>query len=161
MTKKISIHIRSATLDDQDAITSLFRETVLNINIHDYSQTQVNAWADRHEKTHHWSDRIKHQYFLVAEHKGKVLGFGSITSDGYIDTLFIHKNYQDKGIGTKLLNQLLSYVVEKGRTVVHLDASLTARSFFEKNGFRMTRPQQKVIDGVVFVNFMMVKELTN
>lgn len=159
MTKALTINIRPATPDDQEVVTSLFRDTILDINTQDYSEKQVNAWAARYEKTHRWSDRIKHQHFLVAEQKGKIIGFGSATADGYIDTLFVHKNHQGKNVGTTILQHLITYLKKQGINEAHLDASLTARDFFAKNGFRMIRPQQKVIDGVVFVNFAMVKNL--
>ncbi|MDF9795690.1 putative acetyltransferase [Catalinimonas alkaloidigena] len=159
MTKKLKIKVRPATPDEQEVVTSLFRDTILNISTQDYSEKQVNAWAARYEKTHRWSDRIKHQYFIVAEHNKQVIGFGSATSDGYIDTLFVHKDHQGVGAGTTILLQLLDYITQQGRNEAHLDASITARSFFEKHGFRMIKPQQKVIDGVVFVNFMMVKNI--
>ncbi|WKN31877.1 GNAT family N-acetyltransferase [Porifericola rhodea] len=159
MIKDTAINIRRAQPEDLEAITHLFKETVLNINTKDYSEKQVEAWAARYEKTQRWSDRIKHQYFLLAEYDDEIVGFGSITSDGYLDTLFAHKAHQKEGIGSSLLEKLLEYVKEIGRSKVHLDASLTARSFFERKGFRMIKPQQKVIDGVVFVNFMMVRTL--
>lgn len=152
-----NMQIRTAKLEDQDKITSLFRETVLQINSKDYSETQVQTWASRAEHTNKWRDRIRHQYFIIAERGEEMLGFGSINRDGYLDTLFVSKDHQQEGIGTALLDRLLAYAREEGKSEVFTEASLTARPFLEKQGFRTKRPQQKVRDGVVFVNFAMVK----
>jgi len=153
------MHIRTATPEDQDKITKLFRDTVLQINSKDYSEKQVQTWAARAEDTNKWRDRIRHQYFIIAEKKGEILGFGSINRDGYLDTIFVHKDHQHEGVGTALLDKLLAYASEQGRSEVFTEASLTARPFLEKQGFRTKRPQQKVRDGVVFVNFAMIKTL--
>lgn len=154
-----TMHIRTATLEDQDKITKLFRETILQINSKDYSDEQVETWAARADHTSKWRDRIRHQYFIIAEREGEILGFGSINRDGYLDTIFVHKDHQHEGVGTALLDKLLVYSREQGRSEVFTEASLTARPFMEKHGFRTQKPQQKVIDGVVFVNFSMVKHI--
>ena len=152
-----SYQIRIATMDDLDQITQLFRETVLHINSKDYSDKQVETWASRSENLNKWRDRIRHQYFVIAVEGQDILGFASVTNEGYLDTIFVHKDHQGEGIGTKLLDKVLSFVEEKGKSEVFTEASLTARPFLEKHGFRTNRPQQKVRDGVVFVNFGMIK----
>ena len=153
------IKIRTATMDDLESVTSLFRETILRINSKDYSEKQVETWASRAEYTNKWRDRIRHQYFILAEKGQELLGFGSINRDGYLDTIFVHKDHQHEGVGALLLNKLLDNAREEGKTQVITEASLTARPFLEKHGFRTQRPQQKVLDGVVFVNFAMVRAL--
>lgn len=146
-------------MDDLDQITHLFRETILHINSKDYSELQVQKWASRADNINKWRDRIRHQYFVLAEKKDQIIGFGSINSDAYLDTLFVHKDYQKEGVGSAILQELLDHARNTGKPEVYTEASLTARPFLEKHGFRTKRPQQKVRDGVVFVNFAMIKAL--
>jgi putative acetyltransferase len=159
MSEEKAFTIRKATHDDLDRITELFRETILHINSKDYSEKQVNTWASRADKLPKWHDRIRHQYFILAEREGTLLGFGSITSEAYLDTIFVHKDHQKEGIGSAILEKLLANAKENGKTEVFTEASLTARPFLEKHSFRTNRPQQKVRDGVVFVNFAMIRAL--
>lgn len=151
--------IREASLEDLEQITELFRETVLQINSKDYSDKQVQTWASRADNTNKWRDRIRHQYFIVAEQEGQIIGFGSITKEAYLDTIFVHKDHQHEGVGTEILHQLLEHARNSGKAEIYTEASLTARPFLEKHGFRTKKPQQKVRDGVVFVNFAMIKAL--
>lgn len=154
-----SFNLREASLDDMDQITTLFKETILHINSKDYSEKQVQTWASRAENTNKWRDRIRHQYFVVAVSGDQIIGFGSINQDAYLDTIFVHKDHQHEGVGTALLQKMLEYAQSNGKAEVYTEASLTARAFLEKHGFRTQKPQQKFRDGVVFVNFAMVKAL--
>jgi len=150
------LNIRRATLEDLNSITTLFRETILHINSKDYRPEQVQTWAAGAENLPKWQDRIRYQHFLLAERGDKLRGFASVTSDAYLDTLYVHKDHQKEGVGTSLLQEVIKYAKERGRSEIYTDASLTARPFLEKHGFRTTRPQQKVRDGIVFVNYAMV-----
>lgn len=153
MTKNTTINIRPATPDDLEAVTKLFRQTVLHVK--EYTEQQVNTWAARHEDTARWQDRIRRQHFLLAENKDKLVGFGSITADGYLDTLFVDKKLQRRGVASAIVQRLLDYARQHKVIVVHSEVSLTAKPFFEKYGFRVIKPQQVVLDGVVFVNYIM------
>jgi putative acetyltransferase len=153
MTKNITLNIRSARQEDLKAITQLFRETVLHVK--EYTEQQVTTWAKRHEETARWEDRLRRQHFLLAESEDELVGFGSITADGYLDTLFVDRNFQRKGVASTLVDKLLEYARQHKVEIVHSEVSLTAKPFFEKYGFRVLRPQQVVLDDVVFVNYFM------
>ncbi|QKE71708.1 GNAT family N-acetyltransferase [Arthrobacter citreus] len=59
--------------------------------------------------------------------------------DFYIDTLSVHPDYQGKGIGTELLNGLLSFAKDKGVTRVSLNVDQdkpSVRRLYEKVGFK-------------------------
>jgi putative acetyltransferase len=159
MSGSLDLTVRQASLEDMPAVTGLFRDTILQIGKSDYSERQINAWAERYALTDRWRDRIRHQHFLLAESEGEILGFGSVTSDAHIDTLYVRTDSQQSGVGGMLLEHLLDYVRERGHRSVYADVSLTGRSFFERQGFRLLKPMQKVLDGVVFVNFVMTRQL--
>jgi putative acetyltransferase len=82
--------LRLAVPDDLDEIRRLYRETILNVNIRDYDQRQVNAWAGRWTNLPGWNDRMANQYFLVDDADGKITGFTSLTKEGHVDLLFVH-----------------------------------------------------------------------
>ncbi|EEU49731.1 LOW QUALITY PROTEIN: hypothetical protein HMPREF0619_03896, partial [Parabacteroides sp. D13] len=51
---------------------------------------------------------------------------------GHLHSMFVHKDFQSKGIVTILLNDIERYAITAGITRVTSEVSLTARLFFEK-----------------------------
>ncbi len=80
--------------------------------------------------------------------------FGDIDRSGYLDRLFVHSDYQRKGVATAICNQLEQEV--QGHIVTH--ASITARPFFEKRGYKVVKEQQVERQGILLTNFVMEKE---
>ena len=53
---------------------------------------------------------IKTHYFIVATNQqSQIVGFSSITHQGYLHSMFVHKDFQGKGIATILLNEIERY----------------------------------------------------
>ncbi|HLQ39403.1 MAG TPA: GNAT family N-acetyltransferase [Tetragenococcus sp.] len=71
---------------------------------------------------------LKHNSLLAFEDE-KLVGFGDIDKNGYLDKLFVHKDYQGKGIAT-LLCSFLEKSVSTPSFTVH--ASITAKVFLRK-----------------------------
>ena len=90
----------------------------------------------------------------MAEAEGIVAGFGDMDGTGYLDRLYVHKDYQGKGIATALCDRLESAV--QGRIVTH--ASVTAKPFFEKRGYRTVKEQQVERRGILLTNYVMEKQ---
>ena len=90
----------------------------------------------------------------MAEENGEILGFGDMDETGYLDRLYVHKDHQREGVATALCNGLEQSC--KARPFV-THASITARGFFEKRGYRVLRRQQVLRRGVALTNFIMEK----
>ena len=69
-------------------------------------------------------------------------------------TEFVHADYQRKGIATAICNQLEQIV--KADITTH--ASITAKPFFEKRGYKVIKEQQVERQGIFLINYVMVKE---
>lgn len=52
------MRIRNYHEKDTDEIIRLFHDTVHEVNIGDYSQSQVNAWAPENSDRHLWLTRL-------------------------------------------------------------------------------------------------------
>ncbi len=96
---------------------------------------------------------LEHDSFVAVE-DGHITGFGDIDKTGYLDRLYVHALYQGRGIGTALCERLEQAAA--GDITVH--ASITARPFFEKRGYRVIREQQVERQGVFLTNFVMEKK---
>lgn len=138
---------------------ALFYDTVHQVNIRDYSQEQVAAWAPAEMDRDTWTKRLSQAFTYIAEEDGKIAGFGELEANGHIDRFYCHKDFQRKGVGTKLLVQIEQQARSLGLSKLVTEASITAKPFFEANGFFVVRQQEVERRGQRLTNFVMEKPL--
>ncbi len=146
--------IREYKTSDCKELTELFYNTVHTINAKDYTKEQLDVWATGQVDLEKWNQSLQEHYSIVAVDNGIIVGFGDIDKTGYLDRLFVHSDYQGKGIATVICNQLEAAV--QNNIVTH--ASITARPFFEKRGYKVIKEQQVERQGLFLTNFVMIKE---
>lgn len=142
--------LRDYVPSDCAHLAALFHETVHTVNARDYSPEQLDAWSDGRIDLSAWNESFLRHHTVVAEENGKIVGFGDIDENGCLDRLFVHKNHQGEGIGTMICDALEGDVV-----ITH--ASITAKGFFLRRGYRVIRRQEVVRNGIALVNFVMEK----
>ena len=158
---KTNFTIRIARLSDALELKDLFQDTVLNINKRDYSKAEVEDWASCGNDLSHIKEMIKTHYFIVAvNQQSQIVGFSSITPQGYLHSMFVHKDFQGKGIATILLNEIEQHATATGITRITSEVSLTARPFFEKRGYIVEVEQKRKANRLFLTNFWMAKKLT-
>ena len=102
---------------------------------------------------------IKTHYFIVAvNQQSKIVGFSSITPQGYLHSMFVHKDFQGEGIATMLLNEIEQYAIANGIIRITSEVSLTARPFFEKKGYIVEEEQKRKANQLSLTNFWMAKQ---
>ncbi|NET73817.1 MAG: GNAT family N-acetyltransferase [Sphaerospermopsis sp. SIO1G2] len=151
--------IRKYQITDTEMIMNLFYNTVHEINIRDYTQAQVDAWATKNLNYEYWLARLKIKQPLVAEISGEIVGFVELEADGHIDCFYCHSQYQNQGIGTQLLNYIEDIAKSKNNQKLYAEVSITAKPFFLKRGFSIIKEQQVERRGEVFKNYVMEKEI--
>jgi putative acetyltransferase len=104
-----------------------------------------------------WKHGIWHDYFVKALDGKKIIGFGSIREDGYLDYLFTHKDYQHRGVGRGLFDKIERHAIAKGHKSIYADVSITAKGFFENLGFELEQEQLKKSHDLELVNYRMRK----
>lgn len=153
-----SFKLRTYRSTDLSEIAQLFYQTVHLINRQDYSQEQVDAWADGQLEVASWQRSLQaHQTMLAVLATGKIIGFGDLSQAGYFDRLYVHADYQHQGVATAICDYLEADF--KGPQIT-TQASLTARPFFAKRGYQVQRQQQVVRRQIKLTNFVMIKKLT-
>ena len=138
------MQIRKYQSSDCKEITELFYNTIHTVNTRDYTKEQVEVWAPEEPDLDKWNESLFAHYSIVATEDNIIVGFGDIDETGYLDCLFVHKDYQRQGIASALCEQLEQDV--PGRIFVHV--SITARPFFESRGYRMVKQQQVERKGI-------------
>ena len=146
--------IREYQTSDCKELTKLFYDTVHTVNAKDYTKEQLDAWAPEHADLEKWDRSLLEHYSVVAVVDEVIAGFGDIDKTGYLDRLYVHKDYQGKGIATAICDKLEQ--ASQGVIVTH--ASVTARPFFEKRGYRVTKEQQVQRQGILLTNYIMERK---
>lgn len=162
VTNSYEMIIRKFKELDTSAIVSLFYETVHTINKQHYSQEQLEAWAPKdEEKSKHiaWKESLSQNMTYVAEIDGQIVGFSDMMQDGCLDRLYVHKDFQNQGIATALVNTLESEARKLGLNEMKTEASITAKPFFERQGYEIIHSQIVERRGVALVNYKMNKQL--
>lgn len=146
--------IRTYQPSDCKSLADLFYHTVHTVNAKDYTEEQLQVWATGQVDLENWDQSLQEHFSVVAVENENILGFGDIDKTGYLDRLYVHKDYQRKGIATAICNQLEQAV--QGSIITH--ASITARPFFEKRGYQVIKEQQVERQGIFLTNFVMEKK---
>lgn len=153
-------HIRPATVSDIPELTELYKSTILSVNSKDYSIEEVEDWASCGDNMPHWSELFAEQHYIVAENeRHEIVGFASINDSGYMHTLFVHKDFQHQGIATLLYRTLEHYAKEKGVEKITSEISITAKQFFETQGFVVDEEQKRRANKLYLTNYKMSKSL--
>lgn len=147
--------LRAYQPSDCETLARLFYDTVHSVNAADYSEEQLNAWADGQTDLEAWNRSLSEHFSVVAVRNGRIVGFGDIDRSGYLDRLFVHRDYLRQGIASDICNAL-EHAFSVRCITTH--ASITARPFFEKRGYRMLREQRVERSGVWLTNFLMQRQ---
>lgn len=149
------MEIREYRPEDCAELTRLFYDTVHTVNSKDYIPDQLDAWADGKPDLERWDRSLREHFSLVALEGERIVGFGDMDATGYLDRLYVHKDYQKQGVATALCDRLERAV--SGTIVTH--ASITARPFFEARGYRVVHTRQVERRGVILTNLLMEKRM--
>ncbi len=153
------IKIYRATKQDIGMITQLFRDTIQNVNSKDYPADEIDDWSSWWTDHDKWQERIEEQYFIKAMIEDKTVGFSSLATDGYLDFMFTHKDYQRHGVAANLISKIEKKAEEQGNDLIYSDVSITAKGFFEKHGYVVEKQQFKKSRNKELINFRMTKTI--
>lgn len=146
--------IRRYETSDCKYLSELFYNTVHSINAKDYTEEQLNVWATGSVDLDKWNQSLLLHFSVVAVEDGIIVGFGDIDSTGYLDRLYVHKDYQNQGIATAICDKL-ECIFNESKVTTH--ASITAMPFFEKRGYKVIKKQNVERSGVLLQNYIMEK----
>jgi putative acetyltransferase len=151
------IEVRPYRASDLNEVIELFIRSVREIASMDYTQPQIKAWAqvDRAE----WELARMSRPTWVAMRDGQVAGFIDLQSNGLIDMLFVHPEYQRRGVATALLARVEAEAMEAEIPVLHTYSSITAQTFFEVCGFTLLLARSVMVRDQRFVQCVMEKRL--
>ena len=95
----------------------------------------------------------------MAEEEGHLLGFGNLEPGGHLDCLYTAADSQRRGVAASLCDALEAEARRQGEELLQVEASRTARGFFERRGYQVAAAQLVPVDGEELENFRMAKKL--
>lgn len=151
--------IRKFQPNDLHAVLKLFYDVVHTVGAKYYAQEEVTAWAPDNPDKDKWLHSLTTNYTYIAEDKGKIIGFGDMTERGYIDRLYVHKDYQGKGIASAILKKLEEEALRLHLKELTTEANIIAKKVALRQGFEIIEKYQKMHKGVEFTLYKMRKKL--
>lgn len=153
-----NLGIRRLAAQDIPEMRKLFRATVLTVNSKDYTKEEVEDWASCGDSVEHWKELLaKNNYIGALDGQGGIVGFSSMNAEGYLHSMFVHKDWQGKGVATLLLSEVEKIARRYGVHKISVEVSVTARPFFEKHGYKVVKEQKAKANRLYLTNYIMEK----
>jgi putative acetyltransferase len=144
---------------DLAQLVEVYTKSVHDLAAPFYTLKQLEAWAPSSPDLDQWQRRLDQLRIIVAEENGIMAGFISYQLDGYIFQLYTHPVFARRAVASRLYLQAESELRSSGVVRVFTEASLVARTLFERHGFQVDREECVERRGEVFRRFVMHKSL--
>lgn len=152
------------------AVSCIFHESIHHLDDELYSSADKSAWSATPRSSYHWNKRLsRSQAWVVLDvnctvnGKPRCCGFINVethfNSQGYIDSLYVHPDYQRKGVAHQLYETLENWAGKQGYSALSVDASKASKALFLSWGFRLRHRSYQEKLGRVIMGFLMEKEL--
>ena len=145
---------------DAPLLAEIFRASVEELTGDDYGPAQQGAWASYAADEAVFTKRLADQLTLVATLAGSPVGFAAMDDNKTIDMLYVHPAVVGQGIASMLCGALEKLAAARGSKRLTVDASDTARGFFEKRGYLAQQRNTVMQRGEWLANTTMTKDLT-
>jgi putative acetyltransferase len=142
---------------DAEALTKLYRESVLEIGIEQYSREQVEVWVSYAEEVEEIRHRLADGITLVAEAGDRPVGFGQLNPVSHVSFLYTSKDYTRMGVAGAIYKRLEELAAAQNVSKLDTRASRISRSFFEKMGFQLVSPVVDTRNSIEIECFIMEK----
>jgi len=130
------ITVRRATADDALDIYRVHISSIKEVCSGDYTAEQINAWAGGKTPERYVRAMNAGEVMFVALIDENIVGFGALDLlKSTIQAVYVHPQALGKGVGQALLLALEGKAREASIDELTLPSSLTARKFYEKNGY--------------------------
>jgi len=144
---------------DVPILAEIFRSSIEELSADDYSGAQQEAWASAADDEEEFSARLSRELTLVATLGGETIGFASLADNSRIDMLYVHPVAAGQGAAAMLCDALETLAGARGTKELSVDASDSARGFFERRGFVAKTRNSVSVSGEWLANTTMIKPL--
>ena len=153
--------LRPFLAKDTPILARIFRASIEQLAAEDYSVGQIEAWTSFAEDEVAFGARLSAGLTLVATLNGMPAGFVSLKGADVIDMLYVAPGVARRGVATSLVGAIEKLAAARGATRLTVDASDTAKPFFEGRTFIAERRNTVVIGDEWLGNTTLSKSLVS
>jgi putative acetyltransferase len=144
---------------DVPVLAAIFQASVDELTEEDYDDAQRNVWAAQADDEAAFGARLGQALTVVATIEGAPVGFVSLAGKTRIDMLYVYPRMARQGVGSLLYDAIEKLAASRGANRLEVDASDTARPFFEQKGFTPLHRQTVALGDCWLGNTRMEKQL--
>ena len=144
---------------DVPVLAAIFQASIEELAEEDYDGGQRNAWAAAADDEEAFGAGLKACLTLVATVRGAPVGFIALEGREHVKMLYVYPPVARQGVGALLYDAIEKLAVARGAKTLTVDASDTAKPFFEAKGFEAQRRQTIMIGDQWLGNTRMSKSL--
>ena len=130
--------LRPMLPSDAAYLAAIYRASVMELASDDYSEAQQEAWAETSSDPD-FPVKLSNQLTLVATVASAPVAFISLKGPDHIGMLYVHPGVARQGVASMLYDAIEKLAAARGAKQLTVDASDTARPFFEKQGFTVLK----------------------
>lgn len=153
----IYMNIRPIESDDYKHVEQIIKDALLKKVSEDYSKSAMAIMLDS-DPFQPFKTRDNRDYFVICDNDviQGIIG----KKDNMVKTFFVNPKFHGKGIGTQLLSYIENLIKESGYTLSTVYSTITAKSFYEKNGYVVINTDEKKIPDGALTRYYMEKQLS-
>ena len=153
--------VRIATSDDAHAACAAVRRSIAEVcgPAYGHEEPVMSDWLANKTPNNfrEWIESPDAFSVVAVAGAGDVVGFGQMSRAGWVQMCYIVPEALYQGYGKALLRTMEWQAVQWGLHTVRLHSSITAKVFYERNGYRLTGEPKMF--GSTLGDFPFAKEL--
>ena len=152
--------IRPFEQTDLPHLADIYRESIRHLGNEHYSTEQITAWASHADDLKAFARWVREATtFVAVDNRRSCIGFGGLEESGRISALFVAPEWMRQGVGSALLERLMTEIRSCGAYEATTEASEFSRPLFEKFGFRVMYVEHTRFKGVAFTRYAMHRRI--
>jgi len=152
------IDMRTANPEDIEELKRLIYETIDVCYSGAYSCEAIDYFKEYNNTESILKDILK-GHFLILTCGKEIIGTGTLLGSN-IRRIFVKPEYQNMGLGKRIMHELEKEAIEEKIRIMDLHASLTAHSFYTALGYQIQSEEVvQVKNGQNLRYYIMVKNL--
>ena len=147
----MNVEIRKAIKEDAEAVCGVMHQSITELCLADHKGDQpvIDHWL-QHKTVNEVQKWLlaPHAEAYVAVDQGEVVSIGIVTPASHILLCYVAPRVLYQGVGKKLLETMVVYIISQGTDKIYLESTATAKPFYERNGFKVSGAPT-LCDGIV------------
>jgi putative acetyltransferase len=144
---------------DVPLLAEIFRASIGELTVDDYSEAQREAWAAAADDEQAFGARLAKQLTLLGTIDGSPVGFASLDGNERLEMLYVHPAAAGLGVGTMLVDALEKLAAARGAKRLTAEVSDSAHDFFKARGFVAQQRNTVTVGDEWLANTTMQKQL--